>query len=104
MSANDITAEIEELFREHGDKRYSAETRRLLGVLNERLRDREYLMDDYSIVDMAHVPWVDCLVSFYKAREHLGYDEFEHVEKWRTRVMARPAYQRGKEVCRLHKD
>jgi len=36
---------------DYGDKRYTQETRRLLAVLNERLKDREYLLDDYSIVD-----------------------------------------------------
>lgn len=84
---------------DYGDKRYSAETRRLLGVLNDRLRDREYLCGDYSIVDMAHVPWVECLAGFYKAWDHLGMGDFEHVERWRAAVTARPAYQAGSKVC-----
>lgn len=85
---------------DYGDKRYTAETRRLLGVLNTRLQDREYLLGkDYSIVDMAHMPWVDCLASFYKAYEHLGMAEFAHVERWRAKVLARPAVQRGMQVC-----
>lgn len=84
----------------YGEQRYTAETRRLLGVLNTRLQDREFLMDDYSIVDMAHVPWVECLAGFYKAHDFLGMAEFEHVERWRASVTARPGYQRGKDVCR----
>ncbi len=85
---------------DYGDKRYTAETRRLLGVLNERLKDRDYLLGkDYSIVDMAHVPWVDCLASFYKSYEYLGMAEFTHVERWRAKVGARPAFQRGMQVC-----
>lgn len=84
---------------DYGDKRYTAETRRLLGVLNTRLQDRAYLMGDYSIVDMAHAPWVECLAGFYKAWDHLGMGEFEHVERWRASVTARPAYQRGIKVC-----
>jgi len=84
---------------DYGDKRYSTETRRLLGVLNTRLQDRDYLLDDYSIVDMAHVPWVECLAGFYKAHEHLQMAEFEHVERWRARVTARAGYQRGMKVC-----
>jgi GST-like protein len=84
---------------DYGDQRYTAETRRLLGVLNERLKDREYLIGKYSIVDMAHVPWVDCLSGFYKAYDHLGMGDFEHVERWRAQVMARPAFQRGMQVC-----
>jgi GST-like protein len=85
---------------DYGDQRYSAETRRLLGVLNKRLQDHEYLLGkDYSIVDMAHVPWVECLAGFYKSYEHLGMAEFEHVERWRAKVTARPGYQRGVKVC-----
>lgn len=84
----------------YGEERYAAETRRLLGVLNERLKDHEYLIGDYSIVDMAHVPWVECLAGFYQSYEFLNMAEFEHVERWRATVTARPAYQRGKDVCR----
>ncbi len=86
---------------DYADKRYTAETRRLLGVLDERLRGRDYLMGDYSIVDMAHVPWVECLVGFYKAYDYLGMADFTEVEAWRARVTARPAYQRGSKVCAL---
>lgn len=87
---------------DYGDKRYTSETRRLLAVLDARLKDREFLMGNYSIVDMAHVPWVECLAGFYKAHEHLGMAEFEQVERWRARVTARPAYQRGAKVCSLN--
>lgn len=38
--------------------RYVAESRRLLGILNQRLVDRAWLLnDDYSIVDIATFPW-----------------------------------------------
>ena len=84
----------------YGDQRYTSETRRLLGVLNTRLQDREFLLNDYSIVDMATVPWVECLAGFYKSYDHLNMGEFEAVEKWRARVTARPGYQRGKDVAR----
>ncbi len=86
---------------DYGDKRYTAETKCLLGVLNERLKDREYLMGDYSIVDIAHMPWIECLAGFYKSSEHLDMPAYEHVQKWRARVTSRPAYIRGKDVCRL---
>jgi GST-like protein len=85
---------------DYGDQRYTAETRRLLGVLNTRLQDREYLLGkDYSIVDMAHAPWVECLAGFYKSYEYLGMAEFEQVERWRAKVTARPGFQRGMRVC-----
>lgn len=37
--------------------RYQAESRRLLGVLNDQLKDLEYLAGDYSIADIATWPW-----------------------------------------------
>ncbi len=86
---------------DYGDKRYTAEAKRLLGVLNERLKDREYLMGDYSIVDIATVPWLEGTENFYKARDWLEMPSFEHVQKWRERVRERPAYLRGKDVCKL---
>lgn len=80
-------------------KRYTEETKRLLKVLDDRLKDSEYIMDDYSIVDIAMVPWVDCLDSFYQAGEILELDTFKHVLAWRKRVTERPAYVKGKDVC-----
>ena len=85
---------------DYGDRRYTEETRRLLGVLDKRLSDHEYLIGDYSIVDMATVPWVECLAGFYASHDYLGMREFTHVERWRAKVTARPAYQRGMVVCK----
>jgi GST-like protein len=86
---------------DYGDTRYTAECKRLLGVLNERLKDREYLMDDYSIVDIATVPWLEGTEHFYKASDWLEMPSFEHVQRWRERVRERPGYLRGKDVCKL---
>jgi GSH-dependent disulfide-bond oxidoreductase len=86
---------------DYAEQRYTAETRRLLGVLNARLKDHEYLCGDYGIVDMAHAPWVECLASFYKSYEYLGMAEFEQVERWRAAVTSRPAYQAGSKVCSI---
>lgn len=79
--------------------RYTNEAKRLLGVLDRRLADREYLIGEYSIVDIAHAPWVEGLEHTYKGAEVLELDSFEHLQRWRTRVTSRPAYQRGKVVC-----
>jgi GST-like protein len=38
--------------------RYVNETNRLYGVLNKRLKDREFIAGDYSIADMASYPWI----------------------------------------------
>ncbi len=81
--------------------RYLNETKRLLKVLDVRLQDRDHIMGDYSIVDMAIVPWVEGLVDTYKAADVLELDSLLHVKGWRQRVTSRPAYQRGKYVGQL---
>lgn len=75
--------------------RYVAESRRLLGVLNDRLADRDWIMGDYSIADIAALGWVRNLVGFYGAGELVGYADFPHVDGWLQRGLARPAVQRG---------
>lgn len=88
--------------RDYEDKRplnrYVAETSRLLGVLDARLEDRDWLMDDYSIADIATVGWVRNLITFYEARDLVGYDRFRHVDAWLNRALARPAVQRGLQI------
>ena len=89
--------------REYEDKRprdrYAAESARLLGVLDERLAERTWVMgDDYSIADISLLGWVRNLIGFYEAREIVGFDRFGHVQAWLDRGLARPAVQRGLEV------
>ena len=86
---------------DYPEQRYAGETRRLLGVLNERLEGRKFIMDDYSIVDISIVPWVNCCAEFYGAWEYLEMGGFKNVEAWRNRVSERPAYIKGKDVCSL---
>ena len=77
-------------------ERYVTESRRLLGVLDERLQGRCWIMgDDYSIADIATLGWVNNLITFYEARELVGYDSFTHVGAWVGRGLDRVAVQRG---------
>ena len=78
--------------------RYVAESRRLLGVLETRLEGRDWLVDDYSIADIATIGWVRNLVGFYEAGEIVGYDDFKRVQAWLARALERPAVQRGLEI------
>lgn len=82
----------------YGEERYGKEVSRLLGVLDRHLADREWLVDDYSIADIATVPWIDAL-DFYQGKEAVGYGAFENVQAWVARFNARPAVQRGVKVC-----
>ena len=77
----------------YAEKRYHAEARRLYGVLNQRLSDHEYIVDEYSIADIATWPWIS---SF--ARQRIDLDEFEHINRWYCAIAKRPAVQRGYHV------
>lgn len=79
--------------------RYVAESRRLLGVLNQRLTGRDWVMgSDYTIADMAIFPWVRNLVGFYGAGDLVGFDAFAQVQRVLTAFEARPAVQRGLQI------
>jgi GSH-dependent disulfide-bond oxidoreductase len=75
--------------------RYVAESKRLLGVLETRLDGRDWIMDEYSIADIATLGWVRNLIGFYEAREITDYDSLTNVPAWLERGLARPAVERG---------
>jgi GST-like protein len=70
--------------------RYQNETRRLFGVIEQRLQDHEYLAGDYSIADIANWSWV---------RTHnwsgVEIDHLPNLRRWLERIAARPAAQKG---------
>jgi len=80
-------------------ERYRAESRRLLGVLEDRLAGRKWIMgEDYSIADIAHLGWVRNLIGFYDAGALIDYASLKAVPAWLERGLARPAVQRGLEI------
>jgi GST-like protein len=92
--------------KDYEDKRprdhFVAESKRLLGVLNERLADRGWLMGDaYTIADMAIFPWVRNLIGFYAAGDLVGIAEYPHVTRSLQTFLARPAVARGIHIPRV---
>ena len=76
--------------------RYMSEAKRLLGVLDDRLSDRDFIMGgDYTIADIATAPWVRTLTNTYGAGDDLGLNGFENVVGWRNRILSRPAVEKG---------
>jgi GST-like protein len=73
--------------------RYQNEVRRLFTVLDGRLENREYLVDDYSIADMANWCWV-------RTYEWSGVsiEGLDNLTRWKNSIEARPAARRGVEV------
>jgi len=81
--------------------RYVAESRRLLGVLNQRLADRKWIMgDEYTIADIATFGWVRNLLGFYEAGDLVGIQDFPHVTRTLASFVARPAVARGLNIPR----
>ena len=75
--------------------RYVAEVARLLGVLDGRLADRDWVAGEYSIADIAIGPWLRTLRDYYQAAEIVGWAELTSVPAYLDRFLARPAVQRG---------
>lgn len=78
-------------------ERYVKETSRLYGVLNKRLKGRDFIMGkQYTIADMAAYPWV------LAERQGQDLNDFPNVKRWHAAIRARPAttraYARAKEV------
>ncbi len=74
----------------YSKKRYRDETGRLYGVLDHRLRDREYVAGAYSIADMALWPWVRLW-----ERQEQDIKKIPRVAEWIERVGERPAVKRA---------
>ena len=76
--------------------RYAAESKRLLGVMDGWLADRDWFVgNDYSVADISMLGWVRNLLGFYEAAEIVGFSKFKNVAAWLERGLARPAVQEG---------
>ena len=78
---------------EYAINRYQKETFRLYQVLDDQLKENEYLADDFSIADIATWPWV---------RRHrwagLEIEKLFNLRRWMENLENRPAFQKGIEV------
>jgi GST-like protein len=89
--------------KEYADKRplerYVCESKRLLGVLERRLSEREWLMGaDYGIADISTFPWIGNLLGFYDAGDLVGINDFMHVNRALSAFQRRPAVIRGSAI------
>ncbi len=74
-------------------ERFSEKAHRLYSVLDARLGEAEYLAGEYSIADMAALPW---------AARHpwqgISLPDYPNVKRWYDALAERPAVNRGMEV------
>jgi len=73
--------------------RFTNEVNRLYGVLDTRLKDREFITGAYSIADMMSYPWI-------RSHKNMGQDlaEFPALQRWFNRVHERPAVAKAVKV------
>jgi len=76
--------------RRYSLERYSAETRRLYGVMDRRLAAYEYFAGDLSIADFAILGW-----AWRHERHQIDLRDFPDVKRWYDAMMARPGVARG---------
>ena len=76
-------------------ERYINEAKRLLGVLDKQLAERDWVAGDYSIADIAIAPWLRPITGLYDAAELVDFASFENVNAYLERFLARPAVQKG---------
>lgn len=73
--------------------RYQNESKRLMTVLDSRLKDHEYLAGDYSIADIANFCWA-------RTFNWSGVDisDLPNLQRWMDTIYKREAVQRGLKV------
>lgn len=83
----------------YAEARYHEEAKRLYGVLDRRLDGREFIVDAYSVADIATWPWI----SRYEWHQ-VDITSFPNVRRWYTAIAARPAVQAGYHVPKKVQD
>lgn len=74
----------------YAEERYSKENARLYQVLENRLQERDFLVDEYSIADIATWPWI----SRYEFQQ-MNLNDYPRLKAWYLRIADRPAVQKG---------
>ena len=77
----------------YAKKRYIDETKRLYKVLDRQLKDKDYIIDEYSIADIAAWPWVSRF-----EWQQIDLTDFPNVQRWYQHIAKRPAVQAGYHV------
>lgn len=95
---------------QYGIDRYQNETKRLYSVLEERLKDRDYLVGTgkgkYSVADISTFTWVR-----WGPWAGIDLDKFPNLKKWADKIEQREAVQKGllvpngdDQIVKLRKD
>ena len=83
----------------YAQDRYLTEGHRLYSVLDKKLQDREFVVGEYSIADIALWPWISRF-----EWQTIDITQYPNVTRWYLSIAARPAVQRGYHVPRRVND
>ena len=78
------------IVQDYATNRYIKESRRLLEVLDEELRNKEFICKEYSMVDIATFPWV-------RAHQwaNVQISDLPNLSRWLEQIQNRDAVKRG---------
>jgi GST-like protein len=82
--------------------RYFQESLRLLDVLDQHLANHEYIVDQYSIADIANYTWSAGGLKFIKGQQPDIETRFPHLKQWIDRISQRPAVITRMQVPKLN--
>ena len=77
----------------YAQERYSSEANRLYGVLDNKLKDQEWITGEYSIADIAVYPW-----TMTPDRQGVELSNFDNVIRWKEQMKKRSAVAKGMSV------
>ena len=77
----------------YAQERYSSEANRLYGVLDNKLKDQEWITGEYSIADIAVYPW-----TMTPDRQGVELSNFDNVMRWKEQMKKRSAVAKGMSV------
>ena len=76
--------------------RYVNESKRLLTVLDKHMVGKEWVAGtEYSIADIAILPWIRNMIVRYNAEELIGWGQYPELSRVLSQWLQRPAVQRG---------
>src|SRR2546421_9046 len=83
----------------YAEERYLKEAHRLYGVLDRRLKDRQFVADQYSIADIASWPWISRF-----EWQTIDMNQYANVKRWYLAIANRSAGQKGYHVPKKVQD
>ena len=83
------------LFYHRGKSKFAEEKTKgyvehVYSILEKQLMDKEYIVKDYSIADIAIWPWVDRC-----ERHEINLEDYPNIKRWYAKISIRPAVIKG---------